>query len=252
MDNWELSVAKSRDPRLDMLAVRARYNDPLWFSEPDKWHLYGDTEIRRELANYWESLPTSGRVILNAGAGGHDLGLDTAITINVDISEARLYALPNPLLASVEALPLADNTIDIIVCVGCVINYCDAATVISEFGRVLRPGGYLLLECESSYSAELLTQSAFRQSAAVVETFYANHQEVLWAYSPEYIESLLNAAKFNVVRRVPIHVLSPWALLLLRSVGIAAFIARLDRVARKIPYLTRWASTHLFFCEKRI
>ncbi len=246
-------MTKTSDPRLDMSAVRARYNDAAWFSKQDKWHLYSDTEIRRELARYWDSLPTtSGRVILNAGAGGHDLGLDTAVTINIDISDARIDSLPNPLLASIEALPLADGTIDIIVCVGCVINYCDAAMVITEFGRVLRLGGYLVLECESSYSAELITQDAFRQSAAVIETFYANHQEVVWAYSPSYIKSLLSAANFDVLRRMPIHVLSPWALLMLRSVRAAAVIARLDRAARKIPFLTRWASSHLFFCEKRI
>jgi SAM-dependent methyltransferase len=246
-------VTQNSDPRLATSAVRSRYNDPLWFGEIDKWHLYSNTEIRRELARYWDSLPAeSCRVILNAGAGGHDLGLDTATAINLDISENRIASLPRPLLASIEALPLSNRTIDIIVCVGCVVNYCDAATVIVEFERVLRPGGYLLLEFESSYSAELMTQSAFGQSAAVIETFYANHQEVVWAYSPKYIKNLLKAAKFDLLRSVPIHVLSTWGLLVLRSSRIATAIARLDRMARKIPFLTRWASSHLIFCEKRI
>jgi SAM-dependent methyltransferase len=246
-------VAKNSDPRLDISAVRARYNDPQWFREPDKWHLYSDAQIRRELALYWDSLPIkSGSVILNAGAGGHDLGLDTATTINLDISETRIASLPHPLLASIEALPLVNCTIDIIVCVGYVINYCDAAEVIVEFERVLRPGGHLLLEFESSYSAELLTQHAFRQSAAIIETFYANHQEVVWAYSPKYIENLLSAANFKLLRSVPVHILSPWGLLLLRSIRAATAIARLDRIVQRIPFLTRWASSHLFFCEKKI
>lgn len=245
-------MAEKKDPRLEISAIRARYNDPVRYIKIDKWHLFTATEIRRQIANYWNSLPTqSDYIILNAGAGGHDLDLFTSTTINLDISETRIASLPHPLLGSIEALPLAGCTVDIIVCVGSVINYCDAAVAIVEFGRVLRPGGCLLLEFESSHSAELITQDAFGRSAAVTETFYASQQEVVWAYSPKYIQNLLHAANFKLIRSVPIHVLSPWGLLFLRSIRAAAAIARLDRMARRIPFLTRWASNHLFFCEKR-
>lgn len=245
-------MTKNHDPRLEAAAVRARYSDPTAYTATDRWHDYTGEEVQRELARLWDSLPTRPEhVILNAGAGNNDFGLCPPTTINLDISETGVSALPNPLVASIEDIPLENGSVDTVICVGSVINYCDAAAAIAEFGRVLRPGGYLILEFESSYSAELITQDLFGHSAVVAESFYADQLEVVWAYSPKYIYNLLHAAKFSVKRSVPVHILSPWALLILRNVRVAASIARLDRVARRIPFLTRWASNHLLFCEKQ-
>jgi len=244
-------VTTERDPRLEVTAVRARYDDLTFFGTVDAWHLFTAKEIQKEIASVWPTLPTgSGRVILNAGAGGNDLGLVQPATINLDISPTRISSMPNPIVASVEALPLSDGSVDTLLCVGSVINYCDAAAAIAEFGRVLRPGGALILEFESSFSAELVTQQAFGRTAAVAETFYANQKEAVWVYAPSHVRRLLNAADLRVTRSVPIHVLSPWALLLLRSARIATPIARLDRLVRNVQPLRRWASNHLFFCEK--
>lgn len=245
-------MTNERDPRLKISAVRARYDDLTFFSALDPWHRFTAAEIRREIASHWRSLPTKPEhTILNAGAGGNDLGLDPPATINVDISPSRLASMPNPIVASVEALPLSNSSVDTVVCVGSVINYCDATAAIAEFGRVVRPGGALVLEFESSFSAELITREAYGSSAAVAETFYANREEVVWVYSPTHIGNLLKAAGFMVQQGVPIHVVSPWALLLSRSGRLAAFIARSDRFLRGAPLLTRWASNHLFFCEKK-
>lgn len=245
-------MTNTTDPRLDVSAIRARYNDLSNYVKIDKWHLFTATEIDREIVSYWNSLSDrSAYLVLNAGAGGHDLDLTASTTINLDISETRLAPLPHPLLASVENLPLADASVDAIICVGSVINYCDAAVTIMEFARVLKVGGSLILEFDSSQSAELITQQAFGQSAAIAETFYAGQDEAVWVYSAEYVENLLRAARFDLIHRVAIHVLSPWSLLLLRNLRAAAAIARLDRIARRIPFLTRWASNHLFFCEKK-
>jgi SAM-dependent methyltransferase len=245
-------VTNERDPRLDLSAVRARYDDLAFFSNIDPWHLFTAAEVRREVASRWASLPTGpNHIILNAGAGGNDLGLDPPATINLDISPSRISSMLNPIVASIEALPLSDGCIDTLICVGSVINYCDAAAAIGEFGRVVRPSGALILEFESSFSAELITQEAFGRSAAVAETFYANQEEAVWVYSPSNIRNLLHAASFTVIQSVPIHILSPWALLLSRRAHLATSIARLDRFVRGAPLLTRWASNHLFFCEKQ-
>jgi len=245
--------AKRRDPRLEMQAVRARYNDPHRYELIDVWHRFTAIAIYNEVSSSWPSLRTqAGHVILNAGAGGNDLGVCPSTTINLDISEARLLSLPQPVQASVEALPFVNASIDTIVCVGSVINYCDAALVIGEFSRILKPKGCLALEFESSHSAELITQRAFGRSAAVAETFYAGQPETIWVYTFSHIRNLLDAAGLTLKRSIPIHVLSPWAFLLLRSLRAAAIIARLDRVARNVYPLTRWSSNHLLFCEKDI
>jgi SAM-dependent methyltransferase len=243
-------MTKNHDPRLETSAVRARYSEPIAYTATDSWHDHTGEQVRREIVRSWNALPRRPEhVILNAGAGDNDLGLCPSTTINLDISETGVLSLHNPLVASIENIPLGDSSVDTVMCIGSVINYCDAGAAIVEFGRVLRAGGYLILEFESSYSAELLTQDSYGRSAAVVSSFYADQPEVVWAYSPEYIYNLLQAAEFRVVRRVPVHVLSPWALLVLRNIRVAASIGRLDRVVRNFPLLNRWASNHLLFCE---
>jgi SAM-dependent methyltransferase len=240
------------DPRLERAAVQARYNDINRYCTIDPWHSFTAAVVQQELETHWRSLTsTPKRAILNAGAGGKALNLRPCTTINLDISARPISHMPRALVASVEALPFTNDTLDAVVCVGSVINYCDAAIVISEFSRVLRPSGLLVLEFESSQSAELITQDAFARSAAVAETFYAYQPEAVWVFSPRYIYNLLAAANFEVRRRVPIHVLSPWALLLLRSIRVAVTLAHLDHLTKHFPVLTRCASNFLIFSEKR-
>src|ERR1051326_1592791 len=239
------------DPRLTLSAIRARYNIPGWFHPIDPWHQFTAAEIRRHVRRFWKRLPTQPQHrILNAGAGGNDLGMCPETTISLDISEAQVLSLPTPLVANVEALPLASASIDTILCVGSVLNYCDAATAISEFARTLRSGGYLVLEFESSQSAEFLGHHVFGKSAAMIETFYGIRPEVVWVYKPKYILNLLMAAGFKLIRNIPIQVLSPWALRMSCGLPTAATIGRLDLVAKYVPLLKGWASNYLLFCER--
>ena len=245
-------MIQSDDPRLALAAIRSRYNNPTTYAAADEWHRFTATRIRQEIARSWPHLPTQkGHVILNAGAGDNDLGLCPSWTINLDISEARIAHLSRPIAASIEALPFPDGIVDTIICVGSVINYCNAAAAISEFGRVLRPGGCLILEFESSRSAELLFQDAFGRSAAISETFYNGQKEAIWVYAREYIARLLAAATISLVRCVPIQIVSPWILLLTRSIPVAALGARLDPLAKELFPLSRWASNYVLFCERR-
>jgi SAM-dependent methyltransferase len=241
-----------KDPRLQSSAIRERYNDLTKFSSIDPWHRFTAAAIRREVHKAVDSFPPHFcQRLLNAGAGGNDLGLNSLGTINLDISEMRIMHMPNAVVATVEMLPLANNSMDAIVCVGSVINYCDAAAVITEFSRVLRPQGYLLLDFDSSYSAEFIGHEVYKRTVGIVETFYASERETLWLYSPRFICSLLSAAHVPVVRSVAIHVLSPWVLLLSRNLALAATVARLDFVARHVPFLPRFSSNRFFVCQKR-
>jgi len=241
----------SHDPRLSSSQVRSRYNHPSWFGSIDRWHRFTATELQREIAHFWKSMPIPADcAILNAGAGGNDLDLLPDNTINLDISERRIQSSTFPVVGSVEAVPFKDHCVDIVLCIGSVINYADAALTISEFERVLRPNGMLILEFESSKSAELITQEAFGRSAAVAETFYCGRAEAVWVYSPKYIFNLLRAAGFTARKHVAVHVLSPWILLLLRNLNAATLIARLDRVGRQFACLNRFASNHLVFYQK--
>ncbi len=240
------------DARLERETVLERYRSISRYSLTDDWHEYTAIRIRHELSRRWNRLRTRREhVILNAGAGNSDLGICPAWTINLDISEAGVALLPNAIVATIEQIPLPAESVDMIVCVGSVLNYCDVAAAISEFSRILKSGGNLVLEFESSRAADLLLQKAFGRSAAIAETFYGNEPEVLWVYSPVYIRSLLRAARFEIMETIPIHIGSPWALLMTKSIRGAAVTARLDRVLRYAPVLARWASNQMMVCRKR-
>lgn len=245
-------MSSSRDPRLQLSAVRSRYGSRAAYNDSDSWHHFTAREVEHLLHKLGQRFPDALRgLTLNAGSGGNDLGMGSANMINLDLSAVGISLQRNPVVANIESIPLADSRTDTIVCVGSVINYCDAAAAISEFSRVLRDDGYLFLEFESSRSAELMVQPAFGQSAAVAETFCAARQEAVWVYSLEYIRNLLHSARFQVLVTTPIHVVSPWALLLLKNLKIAAAFARLDPLARRIPLARRWASNYLLLCRRK-
>lgn len=238
-----------RHPRLTLSAVRTRYAQLATEVPSDPWHSHTASEIRRLMRSELAGVLAS-RLTLNAGAGPDDLGLSTGTVINLDLAEQRLRGLSRPVAGNVEQLPLRDASVDCIVCVGSVVNYCDAAAALLEFSRILRPNGHLVLEFESSLSLELVTQDAFAQSAAVARTFYDSDEEIVWVYHPRHMGQLLQAAGFTPLRAFPIHVWSPLALLLTRSTRIAAQVAQWDRLARISPVLSRWASNILLLAQK--
>ena len=242
-----------RDCRLEPEAIKERYGNPNWFKpEGDKWHKFTsdviDAEVVRAL-NPFRSI--DGTTILNVGSGSNDFGFEGASLINVDISEKQIAHLANRVVAHCESLPFASECARLVVCVGSVINYCDAPRLIGELTRVTQPGGLLILEFESSYSAELRRQSAYGQAAAIAETFYGEREEPIWVYSPKFVFALLEVSGLKILRTVPIHILSTWALLVLGDSNKAAVMASVDPWVRAIPVLSRWASNHLVFCAKQ-
>jgi MPBQ/MSBQ methyltransferase len=107
----------------------------------------------------------SGRA-LDAGCGP---GVQAAIlkelgyeTHGVDISGGLVAVAHKRLpasrfaLADVEALPYRSESFDVITCCGSTLSFVDdPARALREIGRVLRPGGRLLLECEHKWSLDL-------------------------------------------------------------------------------------------------
>jgi SAM-dependent methyltransferase len=133
--------------------------------EPWYEHLYGVLHgiVRRELAPPPATPP--GRA-LDAGCG---TGFQTTLleglgweTHGIDISAGLLAVARRRLArsvlvrASVERLPYPDARFDVAVCCGSTLSLVtDPACALRELGRVLRPCGRLLLECEHRWSLDL-------------------------------------------------------------------------------------------------
>ena len=133
--------------------------------EPWYEHLYATLHalLRAELG---PPAPAGRRRALDAGCG---TGFQTALleelgyaTHGADLS-ARLLAaarrrLPStPLvLADVQALPYEGGVFDVVTSCGSTLSFVDRPeAALREIGRVLRPGGRLVLECEHRWSLDL-------------------------------------------------------------------------------------------------
>src|SRR4051812_7355736 len=109
--------------------VRRFYNQMLDARDrADPWHAYTHQQIERFVRDVVSRFPLAETaIVLNAGSGGNALGLPTLSQVEVDIAEKRLSQSSSGIAAHVEHLPFRDCAFDLVICVGCVINYCDAA-----------------------------------------------------------------------------------------------------------------------------
>lgn len=80
----------------------------------------------------------------------------------------------NYIIGSVEPIPLPDNSVDGIICAGSVVNYVDIQKAISEFSRVLKPHGFLIMEYERSNSAEFLFSKNYAKIVFLQKYKYNN------------------------------------------------------------------------------
>jgi SAM-dependent methyltransferase len=186
---------------------------------------------------------TRERRALDAGCGtGFQTSLLEALgyeTHGVDISAGLLAVAARTLghsclaRASLEALPYADRSFDVIVCCGSTLSFVDRpAQALAEIGRVLRPRGTLLLECEHKWSLDLLwalvssltrdalgygisPRSAWRQIARPLsEGFVIEYERApLRLFTLTELRAMLGAAGLAPVRRWGIH----WATNLIPS-----------------------------------
>lgn len=181
--------------------------DKVWPNN-DKWHIYTQSMISKfvykKVKNY--DLPKQ-PLILNAGSGGITYHLPNEM-YHLDIAENKINHFSKWFVGSVDKLPFKDNTFDICICVGTVINYCNAKKSIKELSRVLKPNGKLILEFENSYSLEFLFSQHFGKSKTLVKNKYFGQEHTYWIYSYPYILYLLNKNHFTVNEVQYIHILS--------------------------------------------
>ena len=178
--------------------------------------------------------PHPGARALDAGCGtGFQSALLAALgwrPHGVDVSAGLLAVarrrLPGAALtvASVEALPYPDASFDAVVCCGSTLSFVDdPARAMAEMGRVLRPGGRLLLDCEHRPSLDLawtlvsaLTADALGYGVSPREAWRALATRgrlrlpypgygLLWLFTRRELAAIMRAAGLTPIRAWGVH-----------------------------------------------
>ena len=126
----------------------------------------------------------------------------------MDIISEYIENEPNYIVGSLESIPLEAESVDFIVCVGSVLNYCDAIRSISEIERVLKINGKAIIEFERSNSAEFLLTKNYSAHVFLKKYNYNNQQHLLWMYSEKYIKEILLIKNLKIKNIYRFHILS--------------------------------------------
>lgn len=237
--------------KLEPREVKEFYNnvDEVW-PQNDKWHDYNQAEIKKYIHKTLSKFLFENCIILNAGSGGNDYDI-RAEMYHVDIVENKIKKYKNHVVSSIEDMPFSNDYFDIVICVGSVINYCDAVKAISELTRVLKRKGILILEFENSHSFEFRKTPAYRTNVSIVTTSYFGNPHRIWVYSLNYIAKLLFSNKIKILNIYSYHILSSLLYYYTKDENVAAKFTILDYLLRHIPII-RNSSGNILLSGKKI
>ena len=140
--------------KLNQEKIKSFYNgvSDVWGSH-DPWHDYS----QKVITSYIKRTDIfRNSIVLNAGSAGNSYEIECDLMYHVDIADEKIKNIDNAVVASIENMPFENMFFDNILCVGSVLNYCDALSALSELSRVLKTNGNLILEYESSWGFEYL------------------------------------------------------------------------------------------------
>ena len=197
-----------------------------------------------------EFVPVADGLILNAGCGGNDYGLSGAACVNLDISLRQCRTLKLPVLGDIEHIPFPGDLFDVTMCVGAVINYVEPQKAIPELARVTKPGGLILVDFESSHSAEIMFSRQWRKPLTVIERMYIDHMDKTYLYSPAHIREIFEQTRSAVLSTRGYHIATAmWERIFTKAlIPRAAF--SIDRFVSRVPGIRGLASSVLFACRK--
>lgn len=236
----------SRNDRLEY--TRKLYNDcQMSWPQESKWHTYTHNHITQVVSAYLKDRVSPQAFILNAGSGETTYNIKGKI-YDCDIAERKLFRSENPIIASIENLPCEDDFFDYIICVGSVINYCDAFAAIGEMSRVLKPQGQLILEFERSESGEFLFTREYGRSVLQHTYQYNGQEHRLWLYAERYIKDILDCNHLQLMHRERFHTVSGVLSRFFDDEKIA-FFSKFDSVIPRIVS-QYWAHNTIMICQK--
>lgn len=198
------------DKIVDLEYTRLLYNQKSAWPQKNIWHDYTYFQIKKYIEYKYASYLKNESKILNIGSGGTTYAIK-GVLYHLDIAEELIKNLDNAFVGNAEKMPFDDEFFDNIICVGSVINYCNAMSLISEAYRTLKLQGYIVLEFERSNSGEFIFTNKHNVSVFPKWYEYNDQDHMLWMYSEEYILSLLKAYNFEIIDIHRFHILSALA-----------------------------------------
>ena len=247
-DTINLNINES----IDNKSISTFYDnlDSIW-SENDNWHFYTFKEIKKFIKeNIYINNIDNNIKLLNAGSGGNEYNIKCNKHIHIDLSKKNISNKENYIIGSIEDIPLANKTMDFILCVGSVINYTDALRSIQEFNRIMKPNAFLILEFESSQSFEYIFTKAFKKNAKMITTFYKNKEEKIWVFSNSYMYNILKQNNFRIIKKHNFHIVSSLIYRLTKNDNFASLFAKWDKLFNKIPFIKNYSSNTILICQK--
>lgn len=175
-------------------------------------------------------------LVANLGSGGVDYGVLSYTHLHLDLAPQQLRNVRFRIVGDVEHLPLRSASVDLVLCVGEVLNFSSPDRVIEEIARVARPRGLVVLEFESNRSLEFIGSRFARKDATEIKTFYNAREVSLQVFDPEFIALLVRNAGLAALRTSGFHILSA---LVYRITGLAnasAIFAGLDLLLSRLPF----------------
>ena len=232
---------------IDRNEVCKFYNDitDIWPSD-ERWFVYTNKQIEKYLNTY--RLPDTS-YILNAGSAGNTYGLPYKFH-HVDIAEKHLEGLEHATVASVESLPFDNEAFDGCICVGSVINYCDALVAIAEMLRVIKPGGVIVLEFENSNSYEYKHSDVYGKAAGIVTVNYRQQEHHQWLYSYRHIKNICESCGAKIRSARYFHILSSLKLARGLEEDAASEYAKYDKLLACVPLVKAHAGNIIVQCTK--
>ncbi len=187
--------------------------------------------------------------ILNAGSGGNTYGLTNKMC-HVDIVETNICKYDDYVVANIEQLPFQNLVFDYIICVGDVINYCDAEKAIKELHRVVKKQGKMIIEFENASAYEYIGRKFYGSDKVLTNLEYMGEVTNQYLYSCKYIKEILEMNGFEIKKELSMHIISGLASNWISNDNISCLFVALDFIFSKLRYFRNHGSNILLLCEK--
>lgn len=231
-------------------AAKENYRKSEPWPDEDIWHSYTYKILHKYVQDYLDKLQLKDtQTMLNAGCGKTTYRT-CATVIYMDIIEEYINIFKNYLVGSIEKIPLPDCFVDCVICVGSVINYVDIQKAISEFSRILKPNGILILEFERSNSSEFLFTKRYAKTVFMQTYQYNEQTHYLWMYDEKFVLRLAEYYKLDCNKKYRFHTISSLFFRFGLSEQKAAKYSKFDDWLQPFSYF--FAHNEILILEKNV